>query len=342
MTVKQAQNAALAELQRADVSVGDVKAATGKNFSDLFTAKKVDDKVVDDDKKVVDDDKKVVDDDKKVVDDDDKVVIGDLVCGPGYKKSIDGKTCVPDTTIVTEETSCPTGQHRDAATGKCVPNISATQNTTTNVTTPTNISTADKSTLPVGVSGAGITTINPNGTVTTRPDLSLGMSTVRDDYVKGGGNLGYTSPTFASLKAVEDKYPLTGGSKQSYDYLTGKTNYSPVPYTETGEIMKPYSSSVLGIPTASAKQMYVFKNGKYEINPDYAIPTYDKDGKKSLAVTNQDVINYVKSPEYSNDDAFISWMTANNLTPEQIAAATGMPISEVYKKIKKAKPVEKV
>ena len=212
------------------------------------------------------------------------------------------------------------------------------------ITTPTSISTAASTALPVGISGAGITTINPNGTITTRPDLTLGMGEVRDDYVRGGGNLGYTSPTFASLKAVEDKYPLSGGSKQSYDFLTGKTDYDPVPYTKTGEIMKPYASSVLGIPMASSKKMYLFDptTKTYKINPDYAIPTYDKDGKKSLSLTNQDVINYVKSPEYSNDDTFVSWMTANNLSPEQVAAATGMPISEIYKKIKKAKPVETV
>jgi len=316
LTVAQAQDLALAEANRAGVSLGDIKSATGNTFGDLFKAK--------------------------------AIVKNPFTCPDGYTLNAEGTACIKNavTDIVDDkvvvETFCPTGQHRDPKTGKCVPNISATQNTTTTVTTPTDIATADKTALPVGVSGAGITTINPNGTITTRPDLSLGMSTVRDDYVRGGGNLGYTSPTFASLKEVEDKYPLTGGSKQSYDFLTGKTDYDPVPYTKTGEIMKPYSSSVLGIPTASAKQMYVFKNGKYEINPDYAIPTYDKEGKKSLAVTNQDVINYVKSPEYSNDDAFISWMTANNLTPEQIAAATGMPISEVYKKIKKAKPVEKV
>jgi hypothetical protein len=87
--------------------------------------------------------------------------------------------------------------------------------------------------------------------------------------------------------------------------------------------------------------MYLFDPATktYKINPDYAIPTYDKDGKKSLNLTNQDVINYVKSPEYSNDDTFVSWMTANNLSPEQVAAATGMSIADVYKKIKKAKPV---
>jgi hypothetical protein len=41
MSVADAQNAALAELQRTNVSVGDVKAATGKDFGSLFTPKKV-------------------------------------------------------------------------------------------------------------------------------------------------------------------------------------------------------------------------------------------------------------------------------------------------------------
>jgi len=41
MSVADAQNAALAELQRTNVSVGDVKAATGKDFGSLFTPKTV-------------------------------------------------------------------------------------------------------------------------------------------------------------------------------------------------------------------------------------------------------------------------------------------------------------
>jgi hypothetical protein len=40
MSVADAQNAALAELARTKVSVADVKAATGKDFGNLFTAKK--------------------------------------------------------------------------------------------------------------------------------------------------------------------------------------------------------------------------------------------------------------------------------------------------------------
>jgi hypothetical protein len=157
------------------------------------------------------------------------------------------------------------------------------------------------------------------------------MGQVRDDYVRGGGSLGYTSPTFASLKAVEDKYPLRGGSKQSYDYLTGKADYDPVPYTKTGEIMKPYASSVLGIPMASAKQMYLFDPATktYKVNPNYVIPTYDKDGKKSLNLTNADVKTFMdKKP---STDAFYTWATTNNLTPEQIAAASERPINEISK-----------
>ena len=43
MTVAEAQNAALAELERAKLSLKDVEAATGKKFGDLFTAKKKED-----------------------------------------------------------------------------------------------------------------------------------------------------------------------------------------------------------------------------------------------------------------------------------------------------------
>ena len=210
----------------------------------------------------------------------------------------------------------------------------------------TGVSLGTATNLSPGVSGGGNTYVNANGTITTRPDFSLPMRDVRDAYTTGGGSLGFESYVPKTIEEFDTKYGsrLTGGSKQSLDYLTGKTKYSPTPYTPTGEVMKPYAESVLGVPMASSKKMYLFDptTKQYKINPDYAIPTYDKDGKKSLNLTNQDVINYVKSPEYSNDDTFVSWMTANNLSPEQVAAATGMSIADVYKKIKKAKPVETV
>jgi hypothetical protein len=256
MSVADAQNAALAELARTKVSVGDVKAATGKDFGSLFK-----------------------------------------------------------------------------------PKVDATQRTTTTVDKATDIDTAASTALPVGVSGAGITTINPNGTITTRPNIPgipeggfTGMTSLRDAYTAGGGSLGYTSPTYTP-EEFQTKYvnKLTGGSKQSYDYLTGKTPYSATPATATGEVMKPYSESVLGIPMASSKKMYLFDPATktYKINPDYAIPTYDKDGKKSLNLTNADVKTFMdKKP---SSDVFYTWATTNNLSPEQIALASERPINEISK-----------
>ena len=122
MSVADAQALARGEMTRVGVNEKDIKNATGVDFANLFKSK-----------------------------------AGDVVCGPGYKKSIDGKTCVPDTTVITQETQCPTGFHYDPVAKACVKNLDATQTTTTNVTTPTSISTADSSALPVGISGAGIT-----------------------------------------------------------------------------------------------------------------------------------------------------------------------------------------
>ena len=257
--------------------------------------------------------------------------VGVVECGPGFKLSIDGKSCVRDTVVTTQETSCPTGYHWDKTANACVKNVDATQTTTTTVDKPTRIDVADKTALPVGVSGAGVTTINPNGTVTTRPDLSLGMKEVRDAYEAGGGNLGVNKNLFVpkTTEELEDRYKLTGGSKQAMDYLTGKTKYTPVPYTEDGQVAKSYAESVMKIPRASSSKMYIFKDGKFVPNPEYAIPTYDSKGVKSTNLTNADVKTFMdKGP---SADAFYTWATTNNLSPEQIALASGKPINEISK-----------
>ena len=186
--------------------------------------------------------------------------------------------------------------------------------------------------LPPGVSGAGITTVNPNGTITTRPDLSLGMSNVRNAYTTKGGSLGFTPTVPKTIEDFEAKYNTqTGGSKAAYDYLTGKSPYPLKPSTPTGEVMKPYSESVLGMPVNVSKKRYLYDNAtqQYKINPDYAIPTYDANGKKSYNVTNKDVAAYVAAKPSNTD--FYNWAKTNNLTMEQIAAATGLPITEVQK-----------
>jgi hypothetical protein len=281
---------------------------------------------------------------------------GPITCGPGYKLSVDGKSCVRDTTVVTEDTTCPSGSHWDPNLKMCVLNTSATQNTTDTVTTPTSLVTTAANTLPVGVSGTtgpsifgGGATVNPNGTITTSPVIPgipvggfTGMEQVRDAYTKGGGSLGYVPYAPKTMDEFDKKYAskLTGGSKQAYDYLTGKTKYSPTPDTPTGEVMKPYSESVLGMPANLSKKMYLFDPAtkQYKINPDYAIPTRDpKTGKSTTTLTNRDVTDYVaKAPSYN---ALYSWMTTNNLSPEQVATATGKPITEINKQFLKAQGI---
>jgi len=232
-----------------------------------------------------------------------------LTCPPGYHKSADGLSCEKDKVVAGNFTEVPV-------------------------------------TLFPGAGGGGNTVVNANGTITTGPNIPgipvggfTGMKQVRDAYELGGGSLGYTSPTFASLKAVEDKYPLKGGSKQSYDFLTGKTEYDPVPYTKTGEVARPYAEAVLGMPANTSKKMYLFDptTKTYKVNPDYAIPTRDSKGRVTTSLTNKDVADYVgKAPSY---DALYTWMTANNLSPEQVALASGKPFTEINKQFLKAQGV---
>jgi NACalpha-BTF3-like transcription factor len=233
-----------------------------------------------------------------------------IVCGVGFHPSIDGKSCVKDLEIVDDFHFCPTGQHWDASAGKCVANISATQETTTTVDTPTSLTTAVDTALPVGVSGTtgpsiigGGSTVNPNGTITTSPVIPgipvggfTGMEDVRNAYTKGGGSLGYVPYAPKTMAEFNAKYNnLTGGSKQAYDYLTGKTPYSPTPFTPTGQIFKPYSEA-MGIPQDLTKRMYIFDPATktYKRNPDYKPPSYATAG--TAAATAAALVNPDKQP----------------------------------------------
>jgi hypothetical protein len=365
LTVAQAQNLSLAEMDRLGINQADIKGATGKDFGNLFTAKVVPptcgfgmqlNKAGTACEQIICGTgfqlNKAGTACEAIVTTKDTIVGGggnDTIvtkkCEDGYHLSADGKSCIPNAPVIIDYKDCGTGYHWDKAKQVCVANINVTQNTTTNVTTPTSLTTTAANTLPVGVSGntgasiiGGGSTVNPNGTITTSPVIPgipvggfTGMEQLRDTYEKGGGSLGVNKNIFVpkTYKEVEDRFKLTGGSKQAYDYLTGKTKYSPTPYTEDGQIAKSYAESVMKIPVASSSKMYIFKNGRYEINPDYAIPTYDKDGKKSSNLTNADVKTFMdKSP---SPDAFYTWATTNNLSPEQVALASDRPINEISK-----------
>jgi len=230
------------------------------------------------------------------------------------------------------------------ATGMTIAQLAAAKRKDGSIIVPGDLNKVPVGSLPDGVSGAGKTVVNENGTITTRPDIPgigtgfTGMTGVRKAYTDGGGSLGYTSPTYtpAEFKTkYEDK--LTGGSADAYNYLTGKTKYSPIPSTPTGEVMKPYAESVLGIPTPSANKKYIFDptTKTYKVNPNYAIPTYDSKGVKSSNLTNADVKTFMDKKPSASD--FYTWATTNNLSPEQIAAASERPINEISKLFTNAK-----
>ncbi len=142
----------------------------------------------------------------------------------------------------------------------------------------------------------GDLTFNRDGTTTVTPNIPYrpyggfpGMAAVKDAYTKGGGSLGYVPYAPKTIEEFEGKYnKLTGGSKQSYDYLMGKTPYDPTPSTKTGEIQKPYWESVGRFPENRKTKKYVYVDGKYQLNPDYVKPAYVLAGEKAAALANPD------------------------------------------------------
>ena len=267
-----------------------------------------------------------------------------LNCGPGYRPNAAGTACEPIPIIDKPPVVDHSGYYWNGT--EWVPNISATQNTSTNVTTPTNLFTAPSTSLPVGIAGntgpsqiGGGATVNPNGTITTSPRIPgipvggfTGMEQVRDAYTTGGGKLGYVPYAPKTMDEFNAKYnKLTGGSKAAYDYLTGKTPYSPKPVTETGEIMKPYSESVLGMPSSSSSKQYLFDptTKKYALNPDYIPVSYTSEGKKVYGLSSKDIA--AQLPGVATSD-YEKWMQDNNVTLAQIAQALNISLAEAKKR----------
>jgi len=161
-----------------------------------------------------------------------------------------------------------------------------------------------------------------------------GMESLRNAYTQGGGSLGYVPVAPKTMAEFNQKYnKLTGGSKQAYDYLMGG-EYSPTPYTKTGEVMKPYSEAVLGIPGDVTKKRYLFDPAtkSYKPNPDYVPISYDSKGNKVVGTAQRSISSFLaseaKNPTMSGQQLY-DWMTTNNVSPQQIADARGVPLDQV-------------
>lgn len=202
----------------------------------------------------------------------------------------------------------------------------------------------------LGASGNTAAVVNENGTIT---QTALGnvaidpvtgeraptttIQNIKDLYTRGGGSTGYVVNAPKTMDEFNQRFnTLTGGSKQAYDYLTGKTPYSPTPYTQTGEVMKPYAESVLGMPTNLANKKYLFDPAtrQYKLNPDYQPYNFDAaTGTKTRGMSSSQVLAGLKAlPNPTDDKATYDWMVANRLTPAQVAAALGVPLAEIQAK----------
>ena len=180
----------------------------------------------------------------------------------------------------------------------------------------------------------GDITRNPDGSTTITPNIPgrpyggfSGMEQVRNAYTDGGGSLGYIPYAPKTMEEFNQLYnKQTGGSKQAYDYLTGKADYSATPYTKTGEIMKPYVESVMGVPenTASKKVLFDPATKKYKTNPDYVPISYSNKGEKVYGLSDREIIKRSTAGE--------SFAKDSGVTYEQVARALNISIDEAKKR----------
>jgi hypothetical protein len=161
--------------------------------------------------------------------------------------------------------------------------------------------------VPGGVSGGGNTVVNPNGTITTTPNIPgrpeggfTGIGQLRDVYTQGGGSLGQSNLFVPkTLAEMYERYGNTGGSEQAYKYLMNRGSVDVrKPVTQSGDLMLPYSEAVLGMPastaSAPATQKYIFdrKTRQYVLNPAYVDPNAPKkkDTNASTATSTEPIV----------------------------------------------------
>ena len=189
------------------------------------------------------------------------------------------------------------------------------------------------------INNPGDLTFNADGTTTVTPNIPgrpyggfSGMGEVKNAYTQGGGSLGYIPYAPKTIEEFDAKYnKLTGGSKEAYDRLTGKTKYSPTPFTETGEVMKPYAESVLGVPRSLSSKKVLFDpvTKTYKNNPDYIPVSYTAEGKKVYGLSGRDIA--AQLPDVATSD-YEKWAKDNNVTHAQIAEALGISLAEAKKR----------
>ena len=206
------------------------------------------------------------------------------------------------------------------------------------VTTPVTYA-PEGTTNPYGnATNPGDQTLNKDGSITVQPNIPgrpyggfAGMQQVKDAYTQGGGSLGYTNAAPKTMEEFNERFnKQTGDSLAAYNYLMGK-GANPATQQRVGEIARPYSEAVRGVPAAEGRptQKYIYQNGKYVENPNYRPLSYTSKGERKVGMTSTEVIKGLQGLKDPKDDgALFDWVTKNNISEAQLAAALGISLSE--------------
>jgi hypothetical protein len=127
----------------------------------------------------------------------------------------------------------------------------------------------------VNVLGAGERPMTQNAVVDKLQAYLAANPTATGEQIRAWGTANGVPAAQLNAAINERRFSmLTGGSKSAYDYLMGRGEYPTVPVTPTGEIMRPYSEAVLGMPVDKTKRKLIFDptTRRYIPNPDYVAP----------------------------------------------------------------------
>ena len=217
------------------------------------------------------------------------------------------------------------------------------------VTTPQTYA-PEGTTNPYGnATNPGDQTLNKDGSITVQPNIPgrpyggfTGMQQVKDAYTQGGGSLGYVNAAPKTMEEFDQRFnKQTGDSLAAYNYLMGK-GANPIK-SGVGEIMRPYSEAVRGIPAAEGRptQKFIYQNGKYVENPNYRPMSYDSKGNRNVGMTGSEVLKGIQGLKDPKDDgALFDFVTENRISEAQLAAALGIPIAEARARIAAGKKLK--
>jgi hypothetical protein len=111
---------------------------------------------------------------------------------------------------------------------------------------------------------------------------------------------------------------------------------NPATQQRVGEIARPYSEAIMGIPAAAGRpnQKFIYEGGRYIENPNYVPVTYDTKGNRVVGLSSGEVLKGFQAlPDKTDDAAIFDWVDANKVTIAQLATAMGVSVGEAQRRM---------